>query len=99
MTSYNLYPPIPSAPEYSQVGYDLNVIQSKQQGLSKLEDRYKKKYKKYTKTLNHLVALNACASRLSIATGISSVATLSTFISLPVSIPRDAVSLAGVLVV
>ena len=50
---------------------------------------------KYTKTLNRLVALNACASGLSVATGISSVATLSTFIGLPVSIPLAAVSLAG----
>ena len=39
--------------------------------------------------------LNACASGLSVATGISSVATLSTFIGLPVSIPLGAVSLAG----
>ena len=39
--------------------------------------------------------LNACASRLSVATGISSVATLSTFIGLPVRIPLSAVSLAG----
>ena len=39
--------------------------------------------------------LNACSSGLSIATGISSVATLSTFISLPVSIPLGVVSLAG----
>ena len=39
--------------------------------------------------------LNACSSGLSIATGISSVATLATFISLPVSIPLGAVSLAG----
>ena len=40
--------------------------------------------------------LNACSSSLSIATGISSVATLSTLISLPVSIPLGAISLAGV---
>ena len=42
------------------------------------------KYKKY-----------AFSSGLSIATGISSVATLSTFIALPVSIPWGGVSLAG----
>ena len=35
------------------------------------------------------------ASGLSVASGISSVATLSTFIGLPVSIPLGAVSLAG----
>ena len=40
--------------------------------------------------------LNACASRISIATGISSVATLATFIGLPVSILLGAASLAGV---
>ena len=39
--------------------------------------------------------LDACSNRLTIATGISSVATLATFISLPVSIPLGAVSLAG----
>ena len=37
-----------------------------------------------------------CSSRLSIASRISSVATLSTFIGLPVSFPLGAVSLAGV---
>ena len=46
--------------------------------------------------MNRLVALNARSSRLSIATGIYSVATPSTFISLPVSITLGAVSLAGV---
>ena len=92
MTSYNIYP---TAPENPQVGYHLVTIQNKQQELTKLNEGYKKKYKKYTKTLNRLVALNACTSRLSAATGISSVVTLSTFIDLPVSIPLSAVSLAG----
>ena len=41
------------------------------------------------------MAKYACSSRLSIATRISSVATLATFIGLPVSIPLGAVSLAG----
>ena len=40
--------------------------------------------------------LNACASGLFVATEISSVATLSTFIGLPVSISLGAISLAGV---
>ena len=61
----------------------------------KLEERYKKKYKKYTKILDRLTWLNACSSSLSVASGISSVATLSTFISLPVSIPLGVISLAG----
>ena len=91
MTRYNLYLAIPSAPEDPQVAYHLNVIQCKQQGLLKLEGRYKKD----TKILNQLVWLNACSSGLSVAIGISSVATLSTFISLSVSIPLGAVSLAG----
>ena len=39
--------------------------------------------------------LNACSSSLSIATGISSVVTFSTFIGLPVSIPFGAASLTG----
>ena len=39
--------------------------------------------------------LNACSSSLSIASGISSVAMLSMFISLPVSISLGTVSLAG----
>ena len=95
MTSYNIYPPIPSAPEDPQVNYHLSMIKSKRQGLLTLGERYRKKYKKYTKTLNRLAKLNACTSGLSIATGISSVAALSTFIGLPESIPLGAVSLAG----
>ena len=95
MTSYNIYSPIASAPEVPQDAYHLGVIKSKRQELSKLEKRYKGEHEKYTKTLNHLVTLNTCASGLSIATGISSVATLSTFISLRVSIPLGTISLAG----
>ena len=95
MTSYNLHPTIPSAPEDPQVAYHLNVIQSKRQGLLKLDEPCKKKSKKYAKILDRLTWLNACSSRLSVATGTSSVVTLATFICLPVSIPLGAVSLAG----
>ena len=93
--SYNIYPTVLSAPENPQVNYHLNVIQSNQQGLLKLEKSYKKKSKKYTKILYRLAWLTACLSRLSIATGISSLVTLATFIGLPVSIPSSAISLAG----
>ena len=95
MMSY-IYPTIPSAPpEDPQVAYHLNIIQSERQGLLKLEERYKKQSKKYTKILDQLTWLAACSSGLSTATGISSVVTLATFIGLPVSIPLGAVSLAG----
>ena len=56
---------------------------------------FKKKYKKHTKILNQLTWLNACSNGISVATGISSVATFATFISLPVSIPLGAASLTG----
>ena len=46
MTSYNIYPPVPSALEDPQIDYHLGVIQSKRQGLLKLEERCKKKYNK-----------------------------------------------------
>ena len=41
--------------------------------------------------------LNACSSGISVATGVSSVATFATFIGLPVSIPLGAASLTGVI--
>ena len=41
--------------------------------------------------------LNACSSGISIATGISSVATFTTFIGLPVNIPLGVTSLTGVI--
>ena len=56
---------------------------------------FKQKYKKYNKILNRLTWLNACSSRISIATGISSVATFATFVRLPVSILLGAASLTG----
>ena len=71
------------------------MVQSKRQGLLKLEERYKKKYKKYTTILDRLTWLNTCSSRISIAPAISGVATFATFIGLPVSIPLGVVSLAG----
>ena len=95
MTSDKLYPDLskkPTAPLEPQ-SYHQIIIQSKQQGLLKLEEKYAKKDSKYSKTLDRLVWLNACSSSLSVATGILSVATLCTFVGLPVSIPLGAISL------
>ena len=58
---------------------------------------FKQKHKKYTKILNRLTWLNACSSGISVAIGISSVATFATFIGLPVSILLGAASLTGVI--
>ena len=96
MTDYKLYPNLPPAPpENPQVAYHLSVIQAKQRGLKNKEQVFKKKYEKYTKILNRLTWLNACSSGISIATGISSVATFATFIRLPVSVTLGAASLTG----
>ena len=105
MTDYKLYPNLPpsvppslaghSGSENPQVAYHLSVIQAKMQGLKNKEQMFKQKYEKYTKILNRLTWLNACSSRISIATGISSVATLATFVGLPVSMALAAASLTG----
>ena len=97
MTDYKLYPPIPSAPPEAppQVGYHLNVVQANRRGLKAEEAMFKKKYEKYTKILNRLTWLNACSSGISIATGISSVATFTTFIGIPVSAALGAASMTG----
>ena len=58
---------------------------------------FKKKYKKYTKILNRVTWLNACLSGISIATGISSVVTFTTFIGIPVSAALGAASMTGVI--
>ena len=100
MMSYNTYPILLSAPaeEPPQVLYHLNVIKAKGQGLIDKEAMFKKKYKKYNKILSRPTWLNACSSGISIATGISSVATFATFIRAPVSIPLGAASLTGAIV-
>ena len=97
MTDYKLYPNLPpSAPsEDPQVAHHLSIIQAKMQGLKNKEQMFKKKYEKYTKILNRLMWLNACSSGISVATGISNVATFATFVGLPVSIPLDAAALTG----
>ena len=56
---------------------------------------FKQKYEKYNKILNRLTWLNACSSGISVATGISSVATFATFVGLPVSMALGAASLTG----
>ena len=58
---------------------------------------FKQKYEKYNKILNRLTWLNACSSRISVATGIFSVATFATFIGIPVSILFGAASMTGVI--
>ena len=96
MTDYKLYPNLPSGPpENPQVAYHLSVIQAKMHGLKYKEQMFKQKYEKYNKILNRLTWLNACSSGISIATGISSVATFSTFVRLPVSMALGAASLTG----
>ena len=96
MTHYKLYPNLPSAPpENPQVAYHLSVIQAKMQGLKNKGQIFKKKYEKYTKILNRLMWLNACSSGISIATGISSVATFATFVGIPISVALGAASMTG----
>ena len=98
MTDYKLYPNLPSAPpENPQVAYHLNIVQAKQRGLKNKEQMFKQKYEKYTKILNRLTWLNACSSRISIATGISSVTTFATFVRIPVSAALGAASMTGVI--
>ena len=84
MTDYKLYPNLPPSapPENPQVTYHLSIIQTKQRGLMGKEQMYKQKYEKYTKILNRLRWLNACSSRISIATGIFSAATFATSVGL-----------------
>ena len=97
MKDYKLYPNLPPlAPTKNpQVAYHLSIIQAKQKGLKNKEQMFKKKYEKYTKILNRLTWLNDCSSGISIATGISSVATFATFVRLPVSVVLGALSLTG----
>ena len=96
MTDYKLYPNLPSAPpENSQVAYHLSVIWAKQRVLKNKEQMFKQKYEKYNKILNQLTWLNACSSAISVATGISSVATFATFVGIPVSISLGAASMTG----
>ena len=53
MMDYKLYPNLPfTPPENPQVAYHLSIIQDKMQGLKNKEQKFKKKYEKYTKILN-----------------------------------------------
>ena len=106
MTDYKLYPSFPLAPpdvigpcsaENPQVAYHLSIIQAKMQGLKNKEQMFKQKYEKYNKILNRLTWLNACSSGISVATGISSVATFATFVGLPVSMVLGVASMTGVI--
>ena len=65
------------------------------QELKNKEQMFKQKCEKYTKKLNRLTWLNACSSGISIATGISSVATFATFVGLPANVVLGAASLTG----
>ena len=96
MTDYKLYLNLPSAPpENPQVAYHLSVIRAKMQGLKNKEQMFKKKYKKYAKISNRLMWLNACSSGISVATGISNVATFATFVGIPFSISLGVASMTG----
>ena len=85
----------PCSAENPQIPYHLNVVQAKRRGLINKEVMFKKEYKKYNRILNRLTWLKACSSGISIATGISSVATFATFIRIPVSAALGAASMTG----
>ena len=106
MVSYNTYPillpeapppevPGPRSAENPPIPYHLNVVQAKRRGLINKEVMFEKKYKKYNRILNRLMWLNACSSGISVATGISSVATFATFVGIPVSAALGAASMTG----
>ena len=97
MTDYKLYPNLPPSapPENPQVTYHLSITHAKMQGLKNKEQMFKKKYEKYTKILNRFTWLNACSSGISVATGISSVATFATFVGIPISVALGAASMTG----
>ena len=96
MTDYKFYLNLPSAPpENPQFACPLSVIRAKQRGFKNKEQMFKKKYEKYTKILNRLMWPNACSSRISTATGISSVSTFATFVGIPVSISLGTTSMTG----
>ena len=99
MTDNKLYPNLPPSapPENPQVAYHLSVIQAKMQGLKNKGQMFQQKYEKYTKILNRLTWLNACSSRLRVATGISSAATFATFVRILVSMVLGAASLIEVI--
>ena len=71
------------------------MVQANRRGLKAREVMFKKKYEKYTKILNRLTWLNACLSGVSIANGISSVATFAIFIEILVSAALGATSVTG----
>ena len=101
MVSYNTYPillpeaPGPRSVENPKIPCHLSMVQAKRQGLINKEVMFKKKYKKYNRILNRLTWLNACSSGISIAIGISSVATFATFTGIPVSTALGAASMTG----
>ena len=99
MTDYKLYPNLPPSvpPENAQVVYHVSIIQAKMQGLKNKEQMLKQKYEKYNKISNRLTWLNACSSGISVATGISSVATFATFVGLPVSAALGVACMTGVI--
>ena len=110
MTEHKLYPSLPSAPPEapplqsgappgSQVAYYLNIVQAKQRGLKYKEQMFKQKYEKYNKILNRLTWLNGCSSGISVASGISSVATFATFVGIPVSAALVEASLTGAIAI
>ena len=65
------------------------------QGLKNKEQMFEQKYEKYNKILNRLMWLNACSSGISVATGISSVATFATFVGILVSMALGVASMTG----
>ena len=97
MAEIKIYPVLPSAPEDSseQDKFNRKTINYEFRELVTLKNKFNKKYEKYNRVLDRFMLVNAASSGISIASGIGSLATLSTFLGIPVSIPLGALSLTG----
>ena len=94
--SYTIYPTIPSAPDLgAQNSYHVNTLNNEYQELIKLRDKYSKKYKKYTKSIENLMLANASSSSVAIVSGIGSIATGITVVGIPVSAGLAGIGLVG----
>ena len=88
----NLCPKLPSAPSISQESFNIETIRKYNQDITDLKNKYDEKQRKYKNAHNKLLNTSTAASSVGVVSGVSTIGTAFTVVSLPISASLGVVS-------
>ena len=81
----NLYPQLPTAPSMSQEYFNIEMVRKYYQNIANLKEKYNEKQWKYRNAYNRLLHASTGASTIALVSGVSTIGTSVTVVSLSIS--------------